>query len=217
MAGSKDPAVFVLGGRFQKRLCPCLEPSLATNHCHQALHGFPVEVRSQTMRALIFAVVSFFPAVIFGQAPEFIQQYQQRLGGTADELQLHVQHFDEDSRRSGYERSGALQLMARNPEQLVRDQSVRMTESIDRLGRLREQQVRLEQAGGIDRFAFFVSNYDRPLASRTWENYKMGFPLSLDGVLFTFFGFASSLLLLGGCSIGLGRLMKESKYPKIAQ
>jgi hypothetical protein len=152
--------------------------------------------------ALVFLIVSMFPAVMFGQAPEFMQQYTQRLGGAIDELQLIVQHFEDDARRSGIGRSDALQLMARNPEQLVRDQSVRMQETIGRLQRLQDQQVVMRQGSITSRFVYFVSNYDRPLAARTWENYQGGLQLSFDGIVFALMGFALSFVTL--CAAGLG-------------
>jgi Protein of unknown function (DUF2937) len=160
------------------------------------------------MRASVFAVLSLFPAALFSQAPEFMQQYAQRLAGAADELQLIVRHFDDDSRRSGYDQPAALELMARNPEQLVRDQSVRMKETISRLGRLREQQSAMSQASTITRFLSFVSNYDRPLAMRTWEAYQPALPLSFDGALFALIGFTSSFLLLCAGAAGLRKLAR---------
>ena len=64
--------------------------------------------------------VAFVMGLVFGfvlsQAPEFAQQYRQRLGGAVDELQRIIQQFDEDSRRSGYDRTAALRLMANNNE-----------------------------------------------------------------------------------------------------
>ena len=42
--------------------------------------------------------------LVASQAPEFGQQYRQRLGGAIDELNRVVARFDEDARRPG--RSG---------------------------------------------------------------------------------------------------------------
>jgi Protein of unknown function (DUF2937) len=53
------------------------------------------------MRAWLLVTISAFLAVLVGQAPEFAQQYAQRLGGAIEELQRIVDHFDDDSRRSG--------------------------------------------------------------------------------------------------------------------
>ncbi|UPK25466.1 DUF2937 family protein [Bradyrhizobium sp. 195] len=71
------------------------------------------------MRTWLLVAISAFLAILVGQAPEFAQQYAQRLGGAIAELQRIVDHFDEDSRRSGYDRQGALALMGRNAERYL--------------------------------------------------------------------------------------------------
>ena len=43
----------------------------------------------------------------FSQAPEFAQQYRQRLGGALDELTAIVQRFDQDAARAGLDRRRA--------------------------------------------------------------------------------------------------------------
>src|SRR3977135_4408979 len=114
-------------------------------------------------------LTSLVSALLFSQVPGFMQQYNQRLGGAVDELTRIVSHFDEDARRSGYDRPAALQLMAKNPERLVRDQAVRIDENVTRLHRLREQQETFRNAGSFFRLASFVRNYDPPLADRTYQ------------------------------------------------
>lgn len=152
------------------------------------------------MRTLIIAV-STVVALLASQIPEFLQQYSQRLGGAADELTTIVRHFDEDSRRSGFQRPDALQLMKRNPERFIRDQAARVEENISRLDRLHEQQAVL--SGGISLASFFavLSNYDAPIAQKTYDNFVPALPLSFTGLFFALLGFISSLgvlLALGG-------------------
>jgi hypothetical protein len=105
------------------------------------------------MRTTLLVAISVVFAALFGQAPEFAQQYAQRLGGAIDELDRIVRHFDEDSRRSGYDRPGALALMGRNQEQLIRDQATRMSDTIERLAKLRAQQSAMNQPGSFTRVA----------------------------------------------------------------
>ena len=159
------------------------------------------------MRTFAF-VLAIVPAFLFAQAPEFMQQYFQRIGGAVDELARIVQHFDDDSRGSGYDRASALSLMGKNPEKLIRDQSVRMNETITRLDRLREQQRSLKEGGAFERFATFVTNYDPPLAQRTWDAYAFAIPMSANGFLFAGTGYVVSLLglLLLGALLGGKRL-----------
>lgn len=49
--------------------------------------------------SIILAAVSLVFAGLFSQAPEFSQQYYQRIGGAIDELQRGRQQFDENARR----------------------------------------------------------------------------------------------------------------------
>lgn len=157
------------------------------------------------MRTWLLVGISVVFAVIFGQAPEFAQQYAQRLGGAIDELDRIVRHFDEDSRRSGYDRPGALALMGRNQEQLIRDQATRMADTIDRLAKLRAQQSAMNQPGSFNRVAAFANGYDQDIASRTWRDFQYAVPISVDAMLFMGAGFIISLLLLWSGAAALGR------------
>jgi hypothetical protein len=158
------------------------------------------------VRALLQTAICVLVALLFCQAPEFVQQYSQRLGGAVDELELIVQHFDDDSRRSGYDRNGAIALMARNPEQLVRDQSMRMSETVRRLDNLRSQQASMARETSLTRVAAFATGYDSELASRTWKDFRFGLPLSIDGIVFAVAGFFIAAVCILGISFGLGLL-----------
>jgi hypothetical protein len=132
------------------------------------------------MHAFIF-VLAFAPALLFWQAPEFTQQYLQRLAGAVDELERIVRHFDEDSLRSGYGRAAALWVMTNNSERLIRDQATRMEENVARLNRLRKQREALAIEGAFLRFTTFLMTYDRPLVNRTYASYAPSLPLTTEG------------------------------------
>jgi hypothetical protein len=160
------------------------------------------------MRTSLLVAISLVFAALFGQAPEFAQQYAQRLGGAIDELDRIARHFDEDSRRSGYDRPGALALMGRNQEQLIRDQATRMSDTIERLAKLRSQQSAMNQPGSFTRVAAFANGYDQDIASRTWRDFQFALPFSVDSILFMGAGFIVSLLLLWSAAAALGRLAR---------
>src|SRR5258707_8042920 len=111
------------------------------------------ETASGGLPPMFFRAVAFVVALIagmtFSQVPEFAQQYRQRLGGAIDELAPVLAHFDEDAARSGYDRDGALALMAANNERLVRDQAGRIRETIDRYCRLVEEPQPLTRSGPL--------------------------------------------------------------------
>ena len=144
--------------------------------------------------------VAFVMGLLVGfalsQAPEFAQQYRQRLGGAIGELQRIIQQFDEDSRRSGYDRTAALRLMARNSEQLIRDQAGRMEETIARHDRLRAQESAFRNGGPFARISAFILNFDRPLAQGTVLAYEPAVPMTTEGLLLAGGGFLAAYLLL---------------------
>ncbi|QUS40614.1 DUF2937 family protein [Tardiphaga alba] len=144
----------------------------------------------------IFAVLSLLVAGLFAQIPEVLQQYNQRLGGAADELTVVVRNFDEDSRRSGYDRSSALELMANNPEQLVRSQAERMAGYVRRLDRLNGQ--RLALANGVTPAAVVavIFDYDKPIMTQAWNAYAPALPTTLAGVVFAIIGWCVSYCAL---------------------
>ena len=149
------------------------------------------------MRAHPFiSTIALLCALVFWQVPEFVQQYVQRLGGAIAELERVVGHFDEDSRRSGYDRSAALKLMISNPERLIRDQAVRMRENIARLNRLRQHQEALKDGGALSRLGAFARNFDPPLVGQTFDNYKPALSMTIEGFLFAIAGFLISYLAI---------------------
>jgi hypothetical protein len=148
-------------------------------------------------RAVAF-VLALMTGMVLSQVPEFAQQYRQRLGGAIDTLAQIITHFDEDAARSGYDRQGALALMTRNSERLVRDQAGRMRETIERYGRLVEQQQALSNAGPFARIVIFFAELDRPLAENAMRDFEPALPTTLEGVVFAAGGFIVVFLFLHG-------------------
>jgi hypothetical protein len=161
-------------------------------------------------RAAVF-VVALLAAMTSSQLPEFAQQYRQRLGGAIDELARILVHFDEDARRSGYDRASALAVMARDDEQLVRDQAARMRENIERYGRLVEQQQAFTQSGPFRRLAVFFADFDPPLVEAAMRDYEPAIPTTLEGVLFTGGGFLLAYFFLHGGRFVVRRLRATAR------
>ena len=126
--------------------------------------------------------VAFVMGLVVGfalsQAPELAHQYQQRLDGAIGELQSVIQQLGEDSRRSGYDRTAALQPMAGNAEQRARDQASRMEEAIARHSRLRAQENAFRDGGTFVRVSAFILNFDQPLVQRTARAYRPAVPVT---------------------------------------
>jgi hypothetical protein len=143
--------------------------------------------------AFVLAVVA---GIVTSQAPEFAQQYRQRLGGAVDELAQVIEHFDSDAAASGVDQAGALAIMARNNEPLVRQQAVSMAETILRYHRLSEQQQAFASAPPFQRVLVVMQEFDRPLAQSTLQSYEPAVPTTPEGIVFAAAGFAVVYFLL---------------------
>lgn len=74
--------------------------------------------------------------MIGSQAPEFSQQYHQRLGGAVDELVVVVEQFDRDAEDNGLSRRAALKQMTVNENPLIRDRGASMSRRFREASRL---------------------------------------------------------------------------------
>lgn len=120
-----------------------------------------------------------------------------------DELRIVVNEFDADAARSNLDRPSALRRMRENSDPFVRDQAIRMSDRITRLGRL-ERQQRAFGGGGLFTQIVFLGSYDSQLAQRTWDNYKAGW--NVEGLLLgAFSGIISFLLAILLSSVFAGR------------
>jgi hypothetical protein len=140
------------------------------------------------MRIIAF-LLAFAAAIGASQAPEFAQQYRQRLGGAIDELNRVIANFNADAARSGIDQTQALAQMATNSDRLVRDQSVSMAETILRHARLEEQQQAFEEGGAFVRVAALLHDYDAPLMQSTARQFEPAMPTTAEGVVFAVGGF----------------------------
>jgi hypothetical protein len=161
----------------------------------------------------IALVLALAAGIVASQIPEFAQQYRQRLGGAIDELARIIRNFDTDSARSGYDRTSALAVMARNEEQLVRDQSLRMAETIVRHARLLEQQQAFATGGPFVRLAAFAEDYDPPLVESTFRDYEPAIPTTGEGIVIGAAGFAVVYLLIRG----IGFLFRSRRRNHLAR
>jgi len=63
------------------------------------------------LRGTSLLIVGLMGAAFFAQAPEFAQQYRQRLGGAVEELRRVVVQFDADAAQYGLSRSEAMRAL----------------------------------------------------------------------------------------------------------
>jgi hypothetical protein len=137
--------------------------------------------------------------VVASQAPEFGQQYRQRLGGAIDELNRVVTRFDEDARATGQERDSAIDQLRQNPDRLTSLQGAAMRANIERRDRLEGQRQAFAEAGPFARLGLLLREGDTDLARAAYRDFEPAIPTTQEGFVTAVLGF-----LLG---YGLSRLL----------
>lgn len=148
-------------------------------------------------------------AVLFAQAPEFMQQYLQRLGGRLDEARRQLEQLNDVAVRSGL-----------TLDQLVADTSASSDPAVVGLGGVvRAASGRVEALAAADAairhaslFArpwVFLRHFDPSIARATLAIFRPAVPTTLEGLLYAFVGMAVLLAAYhGGVKYPLRRVWR---------
>ena len=156
------------------------------------------------MRRLPTLILALLGAALLSQAPEFAQQYRQRLGGALDELRVVVADFARDAANASLSRDDAVGRMRTSADGFVRDRGSSMQATIERFERLEAQAARLEAAPPAWRPAVVARGADRRILAAAWEAFEPAVPLTTAGLVWAFLGGG----LLGAGGMGARGLMR---------
>jgi hypothetical protein len=138
------------------------------------------------------AVMALLGAVTFSQAPEFSQQYRQRLGGALDELRVIVSDFDDEAQRYNLDRDQALALYDSSSEDFIRTRANSMRTTFARYRRLSDQLSRLSGTAPLWRPLVIFSEPDATIVKNAWRDFAPAVPVTVSGFAW---GAAGALLL----------------------
>lgn len=149
-------------------------------------------------------IAGLLGAGTLSQAPEFTQQYYQRLSGAVDALRPIALTFDLAARTQGLSREEALGKIGGNDfaDALRGD----LAASVARYDRLSAAQSRIAEATPLGRLAQPWSFADPDLFEATLSDYKPALPLTTAGVIACLIGFLAGFLFVRITLGGLWRL-----------
>lgn len=142
-------------------------------------------------------LISFISsALLSSQAPEFAQQYRQRLGGAVDELKIIVADFDNDAKKLGLSRQQALQQLNAAKEAFFNARGARMQKTINRYSDLSAQLSTYDSLNPAMRPVALFTAFDEQLLHGTWQNYQAAVPVNLFAAIWTVLGGLFGWLLI---------------------
>jgi hypothetical protein len=127
-------------------------------------------------------------ALIMSQAPLFIQYYTQQLAGRVAELEWQMQSMREVATLSGKNLDEYVQKFLISTDQDFKLQGQFMAGVINRWHEFTESLHALQHATVWTKPFIFLQKMDWSIAHSTYESYKVGLTLNLEGLMFTLAG-----------------------------
>lgn len=149
-------------------------------------------MRAATLAALIASLAG---GAATSQAPEFAQQYRQRLEGALQEIRHVVADFDADAARNNMQRGEALAQYDGSAGTFLRDRGRSMRRAIERFEHLDRQSERLHELPPALRPVLVMVDPDGGVFEGTLRDFEPAVPLTAHGAIWTALG------LLGGFAI----------------
>ena len=148
--------------------------------------------------------------VLTSQAPEFAQQYRQRLGGAIEELAQVVADFDADAARHNLNRDQALDIHRRATEPFLQDRGISTEAAMRRLNRLHLQAQQFETLPPLLRPIAIAYGPDERLLDGTMRDFEPAVPVTVHGAIWTGAGALLAYLLAKLCGLPFRRRRRQA-------
>lgn len=168
--------------------------------------------------ALIDRVLCVIGAVFFSQAPEFMQQYAQRLGGHLDEARRTLGQYEDIAHHAGITLDSYIARTNAAPDLAVAKLGGVMEGTVNRVAELTLASTSLHDASMFKRPFVFLRHLDTQIAQSTWAAYKPAVPTTAEGLVYALIGIGVFLGIYYGCvHAPLARMYRKRREAKLAE
>jgi hypothetical protein len=148
--------------------------------------------------SLLDRVLCIAGAFVFSQAPEFAQQYLQRLGGHVDEARRALAQFQQTAAQSGLTLPDFIARTQANTDPAVAKLANVMASAVTRVETLEANQAAIQNASLWTRPLVLLRHGDPDIARATWSIFKPALPATAEGLVYAALGLAVFLILYHG-------------------
>jgi hypothetical protein len=160
----------------------------------------------------IFAVIG---ALVFSQAPMFMQQYKQQLAGHVAELHIQIDAINKAALESGKTLDAFIQKFTTNADLDFMRQGEVMQNMTERYRTLLENYAALTEASAFTKPFVFISNLHNDIVQSTFKTFNFGLEFSLEGLIYALVGIFLGYSLFAGIrrifATFLGLFSRKSK------
>ena len=132
-------------------------------------------------------------AVFLSQAPEFMQQYLQRLGGHLDEARRQLERLGATAQQSGLTLDQLSAHAAASADPAVVRLGGVVRDTAARVDVLSGAESALRHASLFSRPFVFFRHLDPSIASATWSAFRPAVPTTLEGMAYAIVGMVAAL------------------------
>ncbi len=143
-------------------------------------------------------ICAVFGALVFSQAPMFMQQYTQQLGGHVAELRLQVEAMTQAAHQSGKSLELFIQKFTSNSDVDFMRQGEIMENMNERYHALSETYISLSQSSAFTKPFIFVSDLYGDIAKSTLATFNFGLEFSLEGLIYALIGIFFGYCIFAG-------------------
>ena len=162
---------------------------------------------------LVDRVLAVVGALLFSQAPEFFQQYLQRLGGHLDEARRTLAQFERTAAEAGLTLDRFITQTSTNYDLAVAKLAKVMADAVERVQHLDTAFTSLRDASVWTRPFAFLQHLDVTIARATWTDYKPAVPTTVEGFVY---GATGMLLFVAAHHLVLRRFIRPRARPPTA-
>ena len=156
-----------------------------------------------SLDSLIDRALCVAGAVLFSQAPEFFQQYLQRLGGHLDEARHQLAQFRETAAAAGLSLDQLIAHTTASTDTAVAPLGEAIHRTATRVEVLQAAHDALLHASAWSRPFAFLSQLDGGIIRSTWSVYRPAVPTTLEGLVYAL---AGMLVFLAAYHLGLRQM-----------
>jgi hypothetical protein len=163
----------------------------------------------QPVAVVVDRVVCVLGAIVFSQAPEFMQQYLQRLGGHLSEAGRQLRIYEDTAAQAGKNLTQFIELTQATPDVGVSRLAGVMRDAVDRVTTLQASHDALLNAAPWERPFVFLRHADPEIVRGTWSIYLPAVPTTLEGAAYALTGLLVFLLVWHGIMRGAAALYRR--------
>jgi hypothetical protein len=154
----------------------------------------PLRPLGRAGERLLDRALCLLGAVGLSQAPEFFQQYLQRLGGHLDEARIALARYEAVARESGLTLTRLIETTRAQPAGPVARLADAIAEAQARVLDLESAEAALRAASLWERPFVFLRHVDAEIAARAWTVFKPAVPVTTEGLVYAGAGMVLALI-----------------------